>query len=122
MFLSFLQNLKILHTRTEKITSVCSHQERIRRVFQPVNLSQAVDVTNTSQDNNRNGWKNWEQHLKGDILYCTDYMINSKNTESRPFSTLTKANHVPDKGFRGGAKNHVDQPESVEDFDAHPGK
>lgn len=49
-------------------------------------------------------------------------MIKGKNTESQPFSPLTKANHVPDEGFRGGAENHVDQPEGVEDFDTHPGK
>lgn len=63
-----------------------------------------------------------KKHLKGPILYCSNNMIKGKNTESRPFSPLTKASHVPDEGFRGGAENHVDQPEGVEDFDAHPGK
>lgn len=34
--------------------------------------------------------------------------------------TLTKA--YPYIGFWGGSENHVDQPESVENFYAHPGK
>lgn len=46
----------------------------------------------------------------------------AKTQNPGPFPTLTEANHVPDKWFRGWTENHVDQPEGVEDFNAHPGK
>lgn len=36
--------------------------------------------------------------------------------------TLTEADHRPYKGLWGGAENHVDQPEGVENFYAHPGE
>jgi len=38
------------------------------------------------------------------------------------FMTLTEADQVPHVGLRGGAENHVDQPEGVENLDAHPGE
>lgn len=36
--------------------------------------------------------------------------------------TLTEADHCPYKGLWGRAENHVDQPEGVENFNAHPGE
>lgn len=36
--------------------------------------------------------------------------------------TLTKADQVPNTGLWGGAENPVDQPEGVDNFNAHPGE
>lgn len=35
---------------------------------------------------------------------------------------LTKTNQVPYVGLQAGGEDHVDQPESVQHFDAHPGE
>lgn len=35
---------------------------------------------------------------------------------------LTEADHVPYPGLWGGGEHHVDQPEGVENFNAHPGE
>ncbi len=40
----------------------------------------------------------------------------------RLLSTLTKTHQVPYIGSWGGAENHVDQPEGVENFHSHPGE
>lgn len=78
-------------------------------------LSHTINVTDASQDENRNSWESWEMHWKHIIPTQVILVI-------KLIYKLTEADHVPYIGFWGGAENHVDQPEGVKNLDAHPGE